>query len=270
MAAFRKAAGDVLTLPAPSYKQLPKGAKKDVLSKRTIIRAQHSNKHAAAAYFKQYVSYKECTDYLAARRNEEKLQSLDAKLARAYKSLEKSKVLARKLLQNTRNAHKSAVFLEQTIKAGNIRQNYKKYMAFLDQKEFLKLNMVATKAAVDVQLILMNASKFLKRFPEIGKIFVKFAAAMDPEMDGKQALEDLHKQAEKGSNPYTSAKNYAKEFQQHREDVQGVSYDVHLDEEVQALMADLDLDTEESEIQPAQNPNDPNGEWYVICSRFIF
>ena len=72
-----------------------------------------------------------------------------------------------------------------------------------------------------------------------------------PETDGKQALEDLHKQAEKGSNLYTSAKNYVKEFQQHREDVQGVSYDVHLDEEVQALMADLDLDTEESEIQPA-------------------
>ena len=270
LAAFRKAAGDVLTLPTPSYKQLPKGAKKDALSKRTIIRAQRSNKRAAAAYFKQYVSYKERTDYLAARRNEEKLQSLDAKLARAYKSLEKSKVLARKLLQNTWNAHESAVFLEQTIKAGNIRRNYKKYMAFLDQKEFLKLNMVATKAAVDVQLILMNASKFLKRFPEIGKIFIKFAAAMDPEMDGKQALEDLHKQAEKGSNPYTSAKNYAKEFQQHREDVQGVSYDVHLDEEVRALMADLDLDTEESEIQPAQNLNDPNGEWYVICSRFVF
>ena len=143
-------------------------------------------------------------------------------------------------------------------------------MAFLDQKEFLKLNMVAMKAAVDVQLILMNASKFLKRFLEIGKIFVKFAAAMDPEMDGKRALKDLHKQAEKGFNPYTSAEHYAKEFQQHREDVQGVSYDVHLDEEVQALMADLDLDTEESEIQPAQNPNDPNGEWYVICSRFIF
>ena len=61
--------------------------------------------------------------------------------------------------------------------------------------------MVATKAAVDVQLILMNASKFLKRFPEIGKIFIKFATAMDPETDGKQALEDLHKQAEKGSNP---------------------------------------------------------------------
>ena len=121
LAAFRKAAGDVLTLPAPSYKQLPKGAKKDALSKRTIICTQHSNKRAATAYFKQYVSYKECTDYLAARRNEEKLQSLDAKLARAYKSLEKSKVLARKLLQNTQNAHESAVFLEQTIKAGNIR-----------------------------------------------------------------------------------------------------------------------------------------------------
>ena len=110
MAAFRKAVGDVLTLPAPSYKQLLKGAKKDALSKRTIIHAQHSNKHSAAAYFKQYVSYKERTDYLAARRNEEKLQSLDAKLARAYKSLEKSKVLARKLLQNTQNAHESAVF----------------------------------------------------------------------------------------------------------------------------------------------------------------
>ena len=73
LAAFRKAVGDVLTLPAPSYKQLPKGAKKDVLSKRIIIHAQHSNKHAAAAYFKQYVSYKECADYLAARQNEEKL-----------------------------------------------------------------------------------------------------------------------------------------------------------------------------------------------------
>ena len=143
-------------------------------------------------------------------------------------------------------------------------------MAFLDQKEFLKLNMVAMKAAVDVQLILMNASKFLKRFPEIGKIFIKFATAMNPKTDGKQALEDLYKQAEKGSNPYTSAENYAKEFQQHREDVQGVSYDVHLDEEVWALMADLDLDTEESEIQPAQNLNDPNGEWYMICSRFVF
>ena len=93
-------------------------------------------------------------------------------------------------------------------------------------------NMVAMKAAIDIQLILMNASKFLKRFLEIGKIFIKFAAAIDPETDGKQALEDLHKQVEKGFNPYTSAEHYAKEFQQHREDVQGVSYDVHLDEEV--------------------------------------
>ena len=56
---------------------------------------------------------------------------------------------------------------------------------------------------------------------------------------------------EKGFNLYTSAEHYAKEFQQYREDIQEVSYDVHLDEEVQALMADLDLDTEESEIQPA-------------------
>ena len=67
LAAFRKAAGDVLTLPAPSYKQPPKGAKKDMLSKRIIIHAQCSNKCAAAAYFKQYISYKKHADYLAAR-----------------------------------------------------------------------------------------------------------------------------------------------------------------------------------------------------------
>ena len=53
LAAFRKAVGNVLTFPAPSYKQLPKVAKKDMLLKRIIICAQCSNKCAAAAYFKQ-------------------------------------------------------------------------------------------------------------------------------------------------------------------------------------------------------------------------
>ena len=53
----------------------------------------------------------------------------------------------------------------------------------LDQDEYLGLNMVATRAAVDVQMVLVNASKFLREYPEIGKIFVKFVALMDLEED---------------------------------------------------------------------------------------
>ena len=49
----------------------------------------------------------------------------------------------------------------------------------LDWDEYLGLNMVATRAAVDAQMVLVNASKFLREYPEIGKIFVKFVALMD-------------------------------------------------------------------------------------------
>ena len=61
--------------------------------------------------------------------------------------------------------------------------------------------MVATKAAVDVQTVLVNASKFLKRYPEVGEVFVKFAELIDSEGDANKALENLHKDAE------TSEKN---------------------------------------------------------------
>ena len=78
------------------------------------------------------------------------MESLKAKLAKTQQSLEKSNLLAIKLYQSTHNANESAAFLEQMLKSGNIKQSYKKPLVLLGQKEFLRLNMVATKAAVDV------------------------------------------------------------------------------------------------------------------------
>ena len=178
--------------------------------------------------------------------------------------MEKSKTLAQKLLQKTHSTIESAALLEKMIQTGNIKRDHRRYLAMLDWDEYLGLNMVATRAAVDVQMVLVNASKFLREYPEIGKIFVKFVALMDLEEDPEKALENLHKEAEKDVAPYITGEEYALSFRQHRQNVQGAVYEGDLDEEVQELLANLGIDTEGSEIQPAQNPNDPNGLWYVI------
>ena len=269
-AALQKAVGDKLTLPTPIYKEIPKGHKKDTLSKRTIIRAARSDKKTISAFYKQYSSYKEHADHLAARWYKDKMESLKAKLAKTQQSLEKSNLLAIKLYQSTRNANESAAFLEQMLKSGNIKRSYKKHLVLLGQKEFLRLNMVATKAAVDVQTVLVNASKFLKRYPEVGEVFVKFAELIDPEGDANKALENLHKEAEKDITPYISGEHYAKEFKKHKKNVEQAVYGGDLDEEIKELMENLGLEIEESEIHQAQNPNDPNGEWYVIsCMSYL-
>ena len=75
-AALQKAVGDKLTLPTPIYKEIPKGHKKDTLSKRTIIRAAHSDKKTISAFYKQYSSYKKHADHLAARQYKDKMESL--------------------------------------------------------------------------------------------------------------------------------------------------------------------------------------------------
>ena len=104
--------------------------------------------------------------------------------------MEKSKTLAQKLLQKTHSTIESAALLEKMIQTGNIKRDHRRYLAMLDRDEYLGLNMVATRAAVDVQMVLVNASKFLREYPEIGKIFVKFVALMDLEEDPKKALEN--------------------------------------------------------------------------------
>ena len=130
--------------------------------------------------------------------------------------------------------------------------------------------MVATKAAVDVQTVLVNASKFLKRYPEVGEVFVKFAELIDPEGDANEALENLYKKVEKDITPYISSEYYAKEFKKHKKNVEQAVYGGDLDEEIKELMENLGLEIEESEIHQAQNPNDPNGEWYVIsCMSYL-
>ena len=111
--------------------------------------------------------------------------------------MEKSKTLAQKLLQKTCSTIESAALLEKMIQTGNIKRDHRRYLAMLDRDEYLGLNMVATRAAVDVQMVLVNASKFLREYPEIGKIFVKFVALMDLEEDPEKALENLHKEAKK-------------------------------------------------------------------------
>ena len=49
----------------------------------------------------------------------------------SQQSLEKSNLLAMKLYQSTYNANKSAAFLEQMLKSGNIKQSYKKHLVLL-------------------------------------------------------------------------------------------------------------------------------------------
>ena len=79
-AAFRQALAEVLTMPEPSYKVLPKGPKKATLSKRIINRATHSDNRAHAAFHRQYTSFKERTTHLANRRANERIATIRAKL----------------------------------------------------------------------------------------------------------------------------------------------------------------------------------------------
>ena len=81
-AAFRKAVEDMPSLSTSIYKEIPKGHKKDKLSKRTIIHAIHSDRKAISAFYKQHTSYKEQADHLGARQYEDQLKSLKAKLAK--------------------------------------------------------------------------------------------------------------------------------------------------------------------------------------------
>ena len=162
----------------------------------------------------------------------------------------------------------SAALVEQMIHTSNIKRDHRKYLMLLDWMEYLSLNMVATRVAVDVQMVLVNASKFLKAYPEIGNIFIKFAALMDPSEDPKKMLANLHKEAEKDIAPYLTGEEYVQTFKQHHKNVQDVVYRGDLDEEVQELIASLEIDTDGSKIQPAQNPNDPNGLWCVISQKF--
>ena len=77
-------------------------------------------------------------------------------------------------------------------------------------------------------------------------------------------MANLHKEAKKDITPYLTGEEYARTFKQHCKNVQDAVYRGDLDEEVQELIVSLEIDTDRSEIQPAQNPNDPNGLWYVI------
>ena len=102
----------------------------------------------------------------------------------------------------------------------------------LDQDEYLGLNMIATRPAVDVQVVLVNASKFLREYPEISKIFVKFVALMDLEEDPEKVLENLYKEAKKNIAPYITGKEYVLSFRQHCQNVQDAVYKGNLDEEI--------------------------------------
>ena len=102
----------------------------------------------------------------------------------------------------------------------------------LDQDEYLGLNMIATRPAVDVQVVLVNASKFLREYPEISKIFVKFVALMDLEEDPEKVLENLYKEAKKNIAPYITGEEYVLSFRQHCQNVQDAVYKGDLDEEV--------------------------------------
>ena len=80
----------------------------------------------------------------------------------------------------------------------------------------------------------------------------------------------LHKKTDKDITPYISSEHYAREFKKHKKDAEKVVYGGDLDEEIKELMENLGLEMEESELQQAQNPNDPNGEWYVIsCMSYL-
>ena len=130
--------------------------------------------------------------------------------------------------------------------------------------------MVVTKAAIDVQIVLTNASKFLKSYPEVGDVFVKFAELIDPEEDANEALENLYKKVEKDITSYISSEHYAKEFKKHKKNVEQAVYGGGLNEEIKELIENLGQEMEESKIHQAQNPNDPNGKWYVIsCMSYL-
>ena len=79
-AAVRQALAEVLMIPEPSYKVLPKGLKKATLSKRIINCATHSDNRAHAAFHRQYTSFKEHTTHLANRRTNERIATIRAKL----------------------------------------------------------------------------------------------------------------------------------------------------------------------------------------------
>ena len=81
-AAFRQALAEVLTMPEPSYKVLPKGPKKATLSKRIINCANCSDNHTHAAYHRQYTSFKECATHLANRRASKRIATINAKLVK--------------------------------------------------------------------------------------------------------------------------------------------------------------------------------------------
>ena len=108
-------------MPELDYKVVPKGPKKNTLSKRIINCANRSDNRACAAYHRQYTSFKEHATHLANRRASEKIATINAKLVKTRQSLEKSKVLAKKLLQNMCSIMESAVLVEQMIHTGNIK-----------------------------------------------------------------------------------------------------------------------------------------------------
>ena len=114
--------------------------------------------------------------------------------------------------------------------------------------EYLSLNMVATRAAIDIQMVLVNASKFLEAYLEISKIFIKFTALIDPNEDPKKTLANLHKEAKKDVAPYLTGEEYAQTFKQHCKNVQNVVYRGDLDKEVQELIASLEINTDRSKI----------------------
>ena len=57
--------------------------------------------------------------------------------------------------------------------------------------EYLSLNMVATRVAINIQMVLVNVSKFLKIYSEIYNIFIKFLALIDSSEDLKKILANL-------------------------------------------------------------------------------
>ena len=69
-------------MPEPDYKVVPKGPKKNTLTKRIINCANCSDNCTCAAYHRQYTSFKECATYLANRRASEKIVTINAKLVK--------------------------------------------------------------------------------------------------------------------------------------------------------------------------------------------
>ena len=69
-------------MPELDYKMVPKGPKKNTLSKRIINHVNCSDNHAYAAYHRQYTSFKEHATYLANRRASKKIATINAKLVK--------------------------------------------------------------------------------------------------------------------------------------------------------------------------------------------